>query len=228
MAEQGQHRVQVSRTASFIYGLSVPLVRWQMAVELAQSQWPTMFAEPLPNAVALTNTFPQAVSGTVRCVLPERWRMMPKEIAFKLDAGEKASLPFEVLLPLDAATGKQEVRVDFDLIADRRYQFSVYRHVEIGDGKVFAEFSTRLDDAGQLLVEQTLTSQIDQPLSFKCSLYAPDRRRMIMQVPGLGGGTATKTYRIDDGKSLLGKTLWAHIEDASGQRVLNYRFIAQP
>ncbi len=51
---------------------------------------------------------------------------------------------------------------------------------------------------------------------------------MMTQVPELGHGADTKTYRLPEGKSLLGKTLWLHAEDSNGQRILNYRFVAQP
>jgi hypothetical protein len=154
--------------------------------------------------------------------------MTPRELAFKLPAGATTTIPFEIMLPLDASTGPQEVRLDFDLAADSPYKFSVYRTIEIGDHDVYAQVTTRLDDSGELVVEQTLVNQTDQPLSFKCSLFAPDRRRMFARVPELGRGTDSKTFRLPDGKSLLGKTLWLHAEQDSGERILNYRFVAKP
>ncbi len=168
--EQGRQRVRADSSPSYITGLNEPLVRWQMAVALAISHWPTTFGEPLSNALTITNTFPQSVTGTVRCVLPEHWRMTPRELTLKLPAGETGSLPFEVQLPLDASSGPQEVRLDFDITAERRYQFSVYRTLEIGDHAVYAEVTTRLDDTGDLVVEQKLVNATEQSFSFRCAL----------------------------------------------------------
>ena len=72
-----------------------------MAASLAETQWPSVFGVPYDNAVAVTNPFSQSVSGTVRLVAPDRWRVVPREITFKLAAGEKRQLPLEITLPFD-------------------------------------------------------------------------------------------------------------------------------
>jgi hypothetical protein len=36
-----------------------------------------------------------------------------------------------------------------------------------------------------------------------------------------------KTYRLQNGKELLGKTLWLRAEEIDGRRVLNYRFVVE-
>ena len=44
--------------------------------------------------------------------------LFPAIFNFKLAVGESLNQPFEVTLPLDAVTGKQDLRLDFDLMAD--------------------------------------------------------------------------------------------------------------
>ena len=63
--------------------------------------------------------FPQGVGGRVRMVGPTDWKIDPRMIDFKLSAGEEAVLPFSVTLPFDAASGRQPMRIEFDIGADR-------------------------------------------------------------------------------------------------------------
>ena len=103
-AQQKQH-LKVDRLPIFLTDLNEPLLRWQMAASLAETQWPSVFGVPYDNAVAVTNPFSQSVSGTVRLVAPDRWRVVPREISFKLAAGETRQLPLEITLPFDTVNG---------------------------------------------------------------------------------------------------------------------------
>ena len=76
-AQQRQH-LKVDRLPIFLTNLNEPLLRWQMAASLAETQWPSVFGVPYDNAVAVTNPFSQSVSGTVRLVAPDRWRVVPR------------------------------------------------------------------------------------------------------------------------------------------------------
>ena len=104
--------------------------------------------------------------------------------------------------------GPTDVRLDFDISAERRYQFSVYRTINIGLDDVTLEVTSRLNEQGELVVEQKLINKTDDPVSFRCSLFIPDRQRMITQVVDQGRGADVQTYRLPRGSELIGKTLW--------------------
>ena len=89
------------------------------------------------------------------------------------------------------------------------------------------EVQTRLNERNELEVEQHFINETDQPLNFRCELSAPDRRRLMTQILHQGRGEETQVYRLDDGKTLLGKPLWLRAEEIDGPRVLNYRFEAE-
>ena len=220
--------LHVDRLPVFLTGLNPSLVQWQLSTALAHRQWSNELGVPLENAVELYNPFVQNVNGTVRLIMPDRWRVVPKEIAFKLAAGQTTQLPTEITLPFDTASGPQEVRLDFDLAADRHYQFSIYRTVVVGDDSVAINIATRLNEQGELVVEQKLINQTDQPVSFQCSLYAPDRQRMTSSVLDQGKGSDLQIYRLPNGQALVGKTLWLQAQETTGQRILNYRFTVAP
>ena len=120
------------------------------------------------------------------------------------------------------------MRLDFDLPADRRYRFSVYRYMEVGLGDIFDEEITRMNERGDLEVEQRITNETDETVSFKCYLYAPGRKRMMTHVEDHGRGVDTKTFRLGKADDLIGKPLFLRAEEINGTRILNYSVIAQP
>lgn len=94
----------------------------------------------------------------------------------------------------------------------------------MGLGDVRVETQTRLNSENELEVEQRFVNSTDQPVSFRCELFAPDRRRMMVDVLDQGRGQNLHTYSLEDGKELLGKILWLRASEIGGPRVLNYRF----
>ena len=130
-------------------------------------------------------------------------------------------------LPLDAVTGRQDICIEFDMMADRHYAFPVLRPVEVGTNDVYVKVSSRLNQRGELEVEQRLTNETDSVVSFKCYLYIPDRLPVVTQVVELGRGIDTKTFRLPDGEELVGKAMLLRADEIGGQRIINYRFISQ-
>ncbi len=220
--------IEVGRAPLFIKQVDPAIVRTQMSVAFDAAQLASQFGKPQTNGLSFKNYFPQSIRGSVRLITPEAWRVSPKDIPFKLAAGETSFQQCEITLQSTAATGRQVVRLDFDLSADRRYRFSVYRHMEVGLGDVFAEALTRVNERGQLEVEQRLTNETDETVSFKCYLYAPGRKRMMMHVEDHGRGVDTKTFRLGSADDMIGKTLFLRAEEINGTRILNYSVIAQP
>lgn len=223
----GQQVMHVGPMPTFITGVQGALVRWRMSVEFAQKQLPASFGVRQDNMLMVKNDFPLAVSGRINLVVPEGWRSVPKEFSFKLAAGETLKQPLEWTLPLDAASGKQDVRVDFDFTADRRYQFSVSREIDVGQDDVTVQVNTRLNERGELEIERRLTNETDKLVSFKCYIYIPNRQPLVSQVVELGRGTDTKVVRIENGAQLVGKTLLLRADEIGGERIINHRFTAQ-
>ncbi|HZZ71541.1 MAG TPA: hypothetical protein VFE24_04760 [Pirellulales bacterium] len=222
-----QQIIPVGPLPTIVTGLSEPIARWRLSFAFASRQMPSVIGKPLSNPFSFQNFFPQGISGTVKLNLPEGWRTTLDRQSLKAASGEKVTLPLEVALPFDAASGHQKIRIDFDISAGRPYQFSIYHALDIGQGDVDIEVHSRLNEKGELEVEQQLTNRTDQAVSFKCQLFIPDRRRMVSQVVEQDRGRDTKVYRLQDGRELLGKTLWLRAEEIGGQRVLNYRFPAE-
>lgn len=222
-----QSTLELGAVPALLTGMNRSLARWQIDLALAGDRLPSIFDKRHPNRLAFKNHFDQAAEGTVELVAPERWTVTPRRTKFQVAPGETFNQPFETTLPVNAGSGEHLLRADFQIFAGRPYRFSVYRKVRVGLDDVRIEIATQLNESGELEVQQRLINQTDRPVSFRCHLFAPDRRRLSSQVVRLNRGDDLRVYRLSDGKELLGKTLWLQAEEADGPRVLNYRFVAE-
>ena len=224
---QGQ-LIEVGRLPTFVTGLHEALARWRMDFALARDHVPSIFGQGHENSFRLKNPFRQEVSGRATMVVPEGWRVSPKQANFHLGPGEELQQAFQVFLPSDTATGEHDIRVDFDIQADRPYQFSVYRQLIVGLGDISIQVRTQIDSRGELQVEQRFINETSRRVNFRCQLFAPARQRQKIDIIDLPPGLAVHVYRLSDGQQLIGRTLWIRAEEVGGPRVFNYRFPAEP
>jgi len=119
------------------------------------------------------------------------------------------------------------VRAEFELAADRPDRFSAYRAIQVGPGDLRVEFVTRLNERGELEVQQRTINQGDYPVAFRCELFAPGRQRLSTQMMGQPRSQDVRVYRLSNGRDLIGKTLWLQAREMQGPQVLNYRFVAK-
>ncbi len=228
--QQQDHRqvIDVGPVPTFVTGLELPLLKWRQACSMAKDRIPSVFGQRHENNLLVKNTFDVGVSGELKLVMPEVWSVRPNRVDFHLAAGETLRVPFELTLPFDATSGQHRVRVDFTLHADKAYRFSAYFTIGVGLGDVYVECITQLNSNGELEVEQQFHNETSKPVSFRCELFVPDRKRLKTDVLDLQRGSVARTFRLSDGQKLVGKTLWLRAEEIGGSRVLNYRFVAQP
>ncbi len=228
-----EHRqvIEVGPLPSLVAGLNEPIARWRMDFAFTHDRIPSIFGQRHQNGFCLKNHFPprhleSGAVGRAKLITPDVWKVDPKEVPFQLADGERRKYNFEIMLPYNASSGRHEIRVDFDIKAQKEYRFSVYRRMDVGLGDVRFDIVTQLSDAGELEVRQRMVNKTDKPVSFRCQLFAPDRQRMKTQIIGLKQGSDLKTYRIPKGKELIGKTLWLRAEEMDSPRMFNYRFTA--
>lgn len=223
--EPGEDRaeitVNVGAEPTFVLGLDEGLTRWQIRARFETTHLESVFGRQQPVTLHLENAFPQGVSGTAMLHAPKAWNIAPQPLQFRLAEGETATPDWFVSLQPDAASGPQRVRIDFEIVADKNYKFSIYRTLKLGLDDVTVEMRTRIREDGLLLVEQTLTNLTGRPISFNCLLFPPGRRRETKQLLHLPAGRHTITFVIPQGEALLGQKLWLRAEEIGGPRVLN-------
>jgi hypothetical protein len=221
-----EHLIDVGPLPTFVTGIHEGIARTQMSFAFAESRLPSLFGKPYRTSFRATNHFPQGVGGTITIQLPKEWRRTIPAVSMKLAAGEELVKEFDFPMSYDASNGKHLLRVDFDIQADERYQFSIHRQIEIGLGDIEINILTQLTPEGVLVVRQEMVNNTDQVVDFKCYLSTPSERRRRNQVYRLARGKDIKYYRYANGRDLIGQAFWLKAEETDGPRVLNYRFTA--
>lgn len=222
-----QH-VAVGPLPVFVKGLDLAIALWRLKFAFDPDRLASSFGRRQNIRYRFENTFGQGVSGALDLHVPDVWEVRNTRLRFKLGTEDDLRQELDVMLHANASSGPQQVRIDFDLLADRQYQFSVYRTLRVGLGDVIAELDTWLNDDGKLIVEQHLMNQTDELLDFNCYLFAPGRRRMRIQVFDIGPGRVTHTFALQNGKELIGKSIWLRVEELSSGRLQNYHVTAEP
>jgi hypothetical protein len=212
------YELPIGPLPTFITGLSEAVARWQSAVSFENSQLASIAGREQVLMLRLKNTFPQGVNGELTLYAPKSLGFDSRPTRFKISAGEELRLPLAVTLMADANSGPQPVRLDFDVGG---YRFSAHRTLQLGLDDVQVEKTYELKN-GALIVELHLMNLSDNPLSFQCVLFAPDRRRQTRQVLNLGRERTTLKFVLSEGEELIGKKLWIRAEEIGGFRVLNY------
>jgi hypothetical protein len=198
-----------------------------MSVEFTGGPLESVFGRRQQIGLRYENTFGQGVSGLASLHVPAEWSIAPAKTPIKVGAGERRDQPLAVALRSDASTGVHEVRVDFEVVADRPYRFSVHRPLQVGLGDVEIEMTSRLNERGELVVEQQLINRRDTPVSFNCQLFAPQRQRIRRPVFSLYRGQVKLTYILPEGRELIGQSLLLRAEEIGGPRVLNFRHVVE-
>ncbi|HEX7448927.1 MAG TPA: NEW3 domain-containing protein [Pirellulales bacterium] len=226
--DEGQ-RVEVGPIPVFLTGVNEAIARWRMSVALDRHQLPSVFGAPHTLRIRLQNHFGQPMTGRLRIVAPAGWRVEPEVFDLKLPGDNVFEQAFDVTFPSTASCGEQLLRFDFELQADRRYQFSLNRAIDVGLGDVYMELASHLNARGELEVEQRLVNRSQGEVTFRCYLNIPNRRRMRTLVTRLSPGEDVQTYRAAAGEELVGQTLRVRAEEIGGsRRILNYSFQAEP
>lgn len=213
----------------FFTGANSAIIGWQMSLAINRRELPSISGTPHQVRVRIKNYFAQPVNGKLRIVAPKGWRVEPETFDLKLQPDESLQPTFSLTFPTTASCGEQLLRFDFDLQAERRYQFNVQRPLELGSRDVFLEIASHLNGKGELEVEQRLVNRTANDVSFRCHLNIPGRRRMRSQVWKLPPGEDLQVYRVPLGDVLVGQTLRIRAEESGGsRRILNYSFVAEP
>lgn len=226
--DEGQH-LEVGPLPLFLSGVNEAIARWRMSVELDRRQVPAVFGAPHTLRVRLQNHFGQPMTGKLRIVAPAGWRVEPEQFDLKLPGDNVFEQAFDVTFPSTASCGEQLLRFEFELQADRRYQFNLTRPIDVGLDDVYMELASHLNSRGELEVEQRLVNRSEGDVTFRCYLNIPGRRRMRTLVTRLSPGEDVQTYRAAAGEELVGQTLRVRGEEIGGsRRILNYSFMAEP
>eukprot|EP00913_Durusdinium_trenchii_P028278 g26506.t1 len=218
--------IDVGPSPVILRGCSEAVARWRQETHFEVAQLQSRSGGQT-QTVVVRNTFPQGVSGTIQLNVPDGWSINPAQLKpIRAAPGETVKRSMKITVPSNASLGDVKVRIDFDLIAERKHSFQVYRTIKVGLGDVGMQVFDRVLKDGTLEIEQVITNNIkaDETLNFRCNLFVPNQQRQRRMVTKLGRGKDRKFYYLPNAEALRGKDLRLRAEQVNGNRVLNFRW----
>jgi len=221
----GESVIEVGPIPKFLVDCSEPVARWRMAAQFEIGRMRSEYGGH-DDAVLVSNTFSQGVSGELTLNLPAEWEAEPRSWAIAAEAGEQLRFPTYLRSPPNASLGALFMHLDFNITADRPYRFRVYAPYTMGLNDITIQVVDRKLPDGRLEIEQTVINRTDpvEKLDFRCSLFVPDARRQKLQITKLGQGSDRKLYYLPNADKYKGEELWLRMEQDGGRRVMNYRW----
>ena len=216
-----QQVIEVGPEPVILKGLNAGIVRWCLAFEFDEPRLESLFGREQGVGFRFDNVFEKPVNGEATFVAPQLWNVPPRSTVIRLMPGEQRRESIPLLLKADANSGPQQVRIDFRIIADEEYRFSVHRTLIVGLDDIAVDLDSHVDEAGDLIVKAHVTNRTGQLVSFRSVLFAPLRRREQQQLLQIGPELTTLTYRLPRGQELVGQDLRLRLEELGGSRVLN-------
>ncbi len=220
-------KVLVGPTPIFITGMSEHLARWRIATNFKSKRLESIFGREQKLVLQLRNPFPQSVAGEVTLHAPQTWDYPKQPQRFRVAEGENFELEIPVSLSLDASGGAHQVRLDFDLHAEQRFNFTLFRTVYVGLEDVTVEAQTRLLDDDSLQLELSIHNQTPSPVSFNFTFFPPGRRRETKQLVNLPPGRTTTRIVFPNGADMVGQRVHMRAEELGGPRVFNQSVVAE-
>jgi len=235
VSEQAGQRIRLTPLPSFVTGLNRSIMIWRRGVRLERDQIASVFNQRQPNNLELRNTLEQPVVGSVRLNTPKGWGINPDRFEFRLKPGETMRYAFDLTLPNDVLAGNHELQASFTIASEtgpkgprQNHRFNTSLPIQVGVSSIRMEFATRINPRGELEVEQRTINEGPRSVALRCELFAPERQRVTIQLTAPPKTPTVSVYRLPNGRSLVGKTLWIQSQEVGGLEVLNHRFIAQP
>ncbi len=197
------HRIEVTREPIFLEGVDTTLVKFLAALKLE----PSMLAstgDQHEASLTIENPWRVPIRGAVYIVEPggysdpsgeidRSWRISPRKVPFRLDAGARREFPVAVAFSLAEEAGQKRVIMDVEIIAERDHGVVRTDHpITVGlpgiDMDLSAQRVIGADGVEFVAVDLLITNRRAEPVSFDLIGVAPGRPRERTSVPELAPG----------------------------------------
>ncbi len=223
----GRHVIPLSTEPIFVEGVDTDLLLFQSGVSIEPGFVVSAGARRELELV-LTNPWPETMSGRVRIVGPERWRLAPSVQPVVIQPGQTTRLPFEISLGVAEEAGLHPIAVEAELSIGREtLLLSVEPTVEVGIEDLALDGGVRLHDSGgedrDIVVVAIVTNLGDDATTLTISALAPGRARQQAPVSTLPPGeSAIRQFRYPAAASeMSGQAVRLSVVEAEGVERLN-------
>ncbi|MBK9127704.1 MAG: hypothetical protein IPM13_07865 [Phycisphaerales bacterium] len=216
----GRALLPLKRLPQIVSGVDANLLRLEDSFSLESRVVQVHTREPRP-LLRLANPGGLPVRGTVELDPPEGWQVEPRTIALELAPGATLEQPLTVVLPTRPLGGLWPLGITIRLSQPTEHVLTFPRQLEVGIEGVPVEVRAWREGA-DLVIEQSLANQTEEPVSFNAFCQHPDRPRQEAAYLGVPPGeTRMRRYRVADVGESPGR-VWLAIQEIDGPRRLDH------
>jgi len=222
-----EHRLQLDKWPIIIRGIDTEIARWRMGLSMEQQRLDSVIGLPQQLQVRFNNPFAISVSGQIDLVAPSIFANETESSPLYAAASSEVTVPIDVLLRPDATSQETPVRVVVSLNTAPPKRFSLVRPLRIGNDDVEFETAYRVSETDELWLDLDAINHTDDPTSFDCQLFIPERRNERIQIISVEN-RKTRTIVLPRASELMHKSLWLRCSQVGTRRILNYRIDIEP
>lgn len=222
----GRHELKVTHSPVLIEGIDTPLAVFRAAFKLLP---PAIESTQVRHerALQIHNPWPRTLSGSLRIVDPQDWRIEPRYVRLSIPAGQSMSLPVALAFPVSELGGQRELTAELEFTTDQAYVVRATAPMEIALPDIEWDAQLTLDRRANggvdALVTQVLQNRGKEPISMYAFASVPDAPRqeqLLAQV--MPGQSIMRQFRFVDIGELLGKRqIRVGIREVGGPAGLN-------
>lgn len=205
------------------------VIRWQQRFELLTDHLPSEISVEGVLPVQLQNTLTRSVEGRLSVISASLidGGSFSQGISIPFGEGLSQDMPFD--FRPDASTGQHTLEFAFDLKADRRHQFSIFREVRLGHPHIDFQWQMNRLSQNRVEVKVDLINETDSPVSFDCKLFPRNAVYQRLQIlDGASGKTSHSFHLSVPSDSVIDESpVWVRCEQIGTNLVLNYRIFEQ-
>ena len=215
----GKVQLSVGPMPVFLIDIDGPQAQLRASFAVDQPLLESSF-KPHTRKIHFVNSYPQAISGTLKIKAPAGWTINPPTISFNLNAGEAFDRELTISFPYSSNAGSKIADCEFTLQNDPT-PFVVPLELRLGLSDLGMQ-SIALRDGKNVIVQQMITNYSEAPINYSARAVFPGEPPQERLVINLGPGQTTmKRYLFSNVKVVPGATVRVGVKELDGVRILN-------
>ncbi len=215
----GEVDIPLGSEPIFISGVDAALMRLRASVNIDQPLLESSF-KTHQRELRLTNSFPQAIAGSIRVIGPSGWSTQLTDNQFSLNPGETARMPLSIEFPLNSFAGEKTLLAEIRIAGGREQRLLVPVTITLGLADVGLQ-TLAFRDGDRIFVQQVVTNYGRSPIEFTAFVQCPGVARQERVINDLAPGRTTiKRYRFEAPRQPI-ESIRSGLSELDGPRVLN-------
>lgn len=219
-AQRGQVPVQVDSVPTFVVDIDGAQAQLRASLTIDRPMIESSFM-PHMRHIRFTNTYPQAISGTIHFKGPSGWTINPPTFNFAINPGETFDREIAIQFPYNSVAGSRTLLCDVFIEGQKNSPFVVPLSLKLGLSDVGMQ-TLAVRDGSAIYVQQTITNYGDTPISYNAFALCPKQARQERLITALApGATTVRRYRFENVASAPEVKVRVGLKEMNGTRLLN-------